>query len=377
MIQLPVNIFNFTILTSVVIGLTFGLLLIFTKRFNQRANRFLGFVPVIIALWNCWVLVIDFDLYRFFSHVNWIPLNYSLALGPCLYFYCIHLSDNSFRFRKIHLLHFLPACLEITASLIQGFESSQKGIKNYETDSFYSLSPVLQLAAIISISIYCFAISMLIKKYHNWLEDNYTNENQYNLRWLYRLIGIFAILWVLWIPYTLIDYFVFDYELGIRAYYPLYILMSIVTIWISAEAFLKPEVILQNRSKPLPKETIPSEEIAKQAIWLKEKIEANLFYLNSELTLSLLADELKVHPHNVSRIINEGLHKSFTNLINEYRIEAVIKKLNNPQYDHITLLGKALDSGFNSKSTFNRVFKKVTGKTPAEYKDQTVGFNFQ
>ena len=66
--------------------------------------------------------------------------------------------------------------------------------------------------------------------------------------------------------------------------------------------------------------------------------------------------------------INEGLQKNFTNFINEYRINAVIRHFENPDYNNITLLGIAYDCGFNSKTTFNRVFKKLTNKTPLEYK---------
>jgi putative ABC transport system permease protein len=73
--------------------------------------------------------------------------------------------------------------------------------------------------------------------------------------------------------------------------------------------------------------------------------------------------------HELSRMINVVLKKSFNDFINEYRVAEVIRKMQNPANDHITLLGIALESGFNSQSTFTRIFKQMTGKSPVEYKN--------
>lgn len=234
---------------------------------------------------------------------------------------------------------------------------------------FFIGSPIIQFAGIVSVLFYSFQSLKSIKRYQIYIKNNYSNDNRHNLNWLYRLLVIISILWFLWVPYTLADYFLFEYKLGIASYYPLYILMAVITIWISAEAFLRPEIILVEASpNESDRKTEISLEILEEANWLKSQMEANLFYLDSELTLSSLAKELDIHPNNLSRLINVGLSKSFSDFVNEYRTEAVISKLNNPKYNNITLLGIAFDSGFNSKTTFNRVFKKTTGKTPAAYK---------
>ncbi|HEX3383946.1 MAG TPA: ABC transporter permease, partial [Mucilaginibacter sp.] len=71
----------------------------------------------------------------------------------------------------------------------------------------------------------------------------------------------------------------------------------------------------------------------------------------------------------MSRIINVALGKNFNDFINEYRVADVVQKMQDPAFDHITLLGIAYESGFNSKTTFNRTFKQMTGKSPVEYKN--------
>ncbi|MBV6655045.1 MAG: AraC family transcriptional regulator, partial [Mameliella sp.] len=75
-----------------------------------------------------------------------------------------------------------------------------------------------------------------------------------------------------------------------------------------------------------------------------------------------------VHTKVLSAIINSCLGKNFHDFVNEYRIEEVKRRILDPAYDHWSLLGIALDCGFNSKSTFNRIFKKFTGYTPRAFK---------
>jgi len=102
---------------------------------------------------------------------------------------------------------------------------------------------------------------------------------------------------------------------------------------------------------------------------LKAAIAAGRLYEDAELTLTALAIKLNIHPHDLSRIINVGLEKNFSDLINTFRIREVARKMQDRSYDKFTLLGIAYESGFNSKATFNRVFKEITGKTPLEYKN--------
>lgn len=364
-----INFYNLLILASVFIGLTFCLLLIFSKRINQKANRFLGLAALVIVLWNIWVLSHDLDFFRYASRFYLIPLNFSLALGPSLFFYTKSISDSNFFFSKKKLIHYIPVFLELVVHVIISVEAIDKELLATSTNAFAIWIPIIQLLAIVSVIVYSAFALQEIKTYHKWIESNYSNSSTYGLGWLYRLLFIFALFWFLWIPYTFVDYFFYNYKLGIKDYYPLYLLMSGITIWISAEAYLKPEVILLERKAPpeIEKQE-PTEDILKKANWLIKQMEHNLFYLNPELTLTSLAESLEVHPNKLSKIINEGIGKSFSDFVNAYRTKAVVQRLENHDYDHITLLGISFECGFNSKTTFNRVFKEIMGVTPFEYK---------
>jgi|GEM_PF-972392 len=89
-------------------------------------------------------------------------------------------------------------------------------------------------------------------------------------------------------------------------------------------------------------------------------------WLEPELTLTELAQRLRTTPNVLSRVINAGCGQNFNDFVNTYRVQEARRKLADARYAHYSLVGVALESGFNSKSTFNRVFKKLTGQAPGE-----------
>jgi AraC-like DNA-binding protein len=86
------------------------------------------------------------------------------------------------------------------------------------------------------------------------------------------------------------------------------------------------------------------------------------------LTLAELALALSTTPHNLSEVINTRTGQNFYDFVNGYRVDEVKERLRDPNADHLTLLAIGLEAGFNSKSSFNAVFKKHTSMTPSEYK---------
>lgn len=94
-------------------------------------------------------------------------------------------------------------------------------------------------------------------------------------------------------------------------------------------------------------------------------------YLNPDLTLRLLAEQVQIHPNQLSWLLNEKVGKNFNEFINHYRVEHFKTLANDPANSHISLVGLAYESGFNSKTVFNTFFKKETGMTPSEYLKST------
>ncbi|WP_375433632.1 helix-turn-helix domain-containing protein [uncultured Hymenobacter sp.] len=107
-------------------------------------------------------------------------------------------------------------------------------------------------------------------------------------------------------------------------------------------------------------------EVARWVARLTDLMATDQPYLAPELTLPELAARLGTNTSLLSRVINTGFQQNFNDYVNEYRVREAERRLRDPRFRHYTLLAVALESGFNSKSTFNRVFKKLRGATPSE-----------
>lgn len=116
--------------------------------------------------------------------------------------------------------------------------------------------------------------------------------------------------------------------------------------------------------KESDKELLTETEAASYQMRLLEKMETEQYYLNATLSLKELADKIDLHPNKLSWLLNEKLNKNFYEFINSYRLKAFQAKALDPSYSHLSILGLAYESGFNSKSVFNHYFKKVTHQTP-------------
>ena len=108
-------------------------------------------------------------------------------------------------------------------------------------------------------------------------------------------------------------------------------------------------------------------EIVRRIIVLMER---EKLYQETELTLQQLADKLQLPTYQVSQAINEGMKRNFYDLVNSYRVEEAKRLLLDPKNTNYTILSVGFEAGFNSKTTFNTVFKKFTGRTPTEFRDQ-------
>ncbi|MGZ3872160.1 MAG: ABC transporter permease [Mucilaginibacter sp.] len=363
-----INLYDLLFLGAIFTGLTLSVLLWLTKRVNQLANRLLALALATIVLWMAWLLGIDIGLGAYFPRWSWLPLQFSLATGPLIYCYVLKMTLPDYVFRWKDLLHFIPLLLQQGILLLTIRESIRTGAATYDTQMFQQLNPVLQGMAFISVILYLYESFRLIERFYQRLKFNELSDRyRYELRWLRRLLMGFGLLWVLWIPYIAVDYFYYHNQLGIHACYPLYLLLAVMMIRIAAAAFLKATAAMPVQAHHISR-SLPPAALKQKGSWLKKAMEAGLYYQDAELSLASLAEKLGIHPHELSRIINVALKKNFNDFINEYRIREVKLKMQDPAYDRLTLLGIAYDSGFNSKSTFNRTFRQITGNSPAEYK---------
>ena len=101
---------------------------------------------------------------------------------------------------------------------------------------------------------------------------------------------------------------------------------------------------------------------------IKSHMEQSKPFVDSELTLNQLAEQLNFPPRKLSQIINTGFGMNFMSFINNYRIEFAKSRLSNPKDSKETVMEVMYDCGFKSKSSFNTLFKEATGNTPSQFK---------
>ncbi|WP_121808133.1 ABC transporter permease [Mucilaginibacter kameinonensis] len=364
-----INAYDIAFLGTIFLGAGFAMLLWFTKRVNKAANRFLALALMAVVLYMARILAIDIELTNYITRWSWLPLQFSLAFGPLIFFYVLKLTHPKYKFRYKDLLHFIPLLFELSVQILEVNESIRTGVPTYNTNIFQQLNPVLQVLAFASVITYLYLSHRLIGRFYTRIKFNNGDRYRYEMRWLHHLLTGFGLLWLCWTLFTVVDYLGYHHKLAVYAYYPFYLFGAILTIRTAAIAFLRPEFGVPAVAPALSKPAAPA-ELKQKGTWLKRVLKANQYYLDPELSLRSLAEKLELHPNELSRIINTVLKKSFNDFINEYRVAEVIWKMQNPAFDHLTLLGIAFESGFNSKTTFNRAFKELTGKSPAEYKSE-------
>ncbi|QEM03958.1 FtsX-like permease family protein [Mucilaginibacter rubeus] len=242
------------------------------------------------------------------------------ALGPLLYLYVRQITSPNLKFNRNDLLHFCPM---LVTYWIPGW------------------------LVLISVVIYLYLAHRLIQQFYNRLQPTIMDRSRLTFRPLEKTIHLLGLLCVLWLFNDALSFIV-----------------AFVVIGVAAEVMLKLDDGTE-MTMPLTDRYIAREKSRR----LKEAVASNRFYEDAELTLTTLAVKLNIHPHDLSRIINVGMGKNFNDFINEFRVRETARKMRDPAHAHLTLLGIAYESGFNSQRTFNRVFKEMTGKTPAEYKN--------
>ena len=97
---------------------------------------------------------------------------------------------------------------------------------------------------------------------------------------------------------------------------------------------------------------------------LEQLINEEKIYTDPSLSLRDLSERIRLHPNKLSWLLNNHINKNFNEYINAFRLETFKEKALNPKNSHLTLLGLAYESGFNSKTVFNAFFKKMEGVTP-------------
>ncbi|MBZ4035562.1 helix-turn-helix domain-containing protein [Flavobacterium sp. 17A] len=361
-------------LTGIII--TFFLVVILSSKKNKSdADK-------ILALW---LFFTGFHLFLYYLHYKndfasfpfllGLELPMPLLQGPFLYLYTSALTNQN-QNKKYNLLHFLPfviAILFLMPFFSLSFEEKLKVFQN-EGKGYENLILILYSAILLSGIVYALLSLQKLSKHRKNISDQFSFNEKINLRWLQYLILGSSIIWIVVIFYE--DEYIFSFVvfyLMFIGYFGIKQVGIFTNQSVNENAFLtisaneNIEIETVSEKVKYEKSGLSNTELQSIHQKLNEIMTNEKLYKNPDLTLTELSQKLNVHPNVLSQVINSAEGTNFYDYINSQRVEEFQKLILLPENQKFTLLSVAFECGFNSKTAFNRNFKKVTGLSPSEY----------
>ena len=352
----------------------FSGLLISTKKPVTTANRlmaawlFMICIELIFALINSNVL----EMYSF----QFITFTY----GPLMYLYVRFMTKPETKFNWFLLMHFIPFAGFFVISVIFRTEPLVRDLRNFFiNDKLISLRIIYGTCFFLSITVYSTLAFIEIGRHQRNLKNlvSYTS-GVITLNWL-KIISVsfylaYFILFILGGLNMFGNFIPFD---------PYFVIFGFITIFSFVFSFysIRQPVIFDRELNPVHDEKKNGEKYLKSGLKefqardylakLISYVESNKPYLDRDLSIYDLSKATGIPRHYITQILNEKHKKNLYTFVNEYRVKEVIERFSDPKYNNYTILAIAFDAGFNSKTTFNAIFKNQTGLTPSEFRDKS------
>ncbi len=402
--EIPLNVLSTLVLIGAAQGLFLVLALVVNRKGNRRANLFLAALLLLLSLGLVDGFLNVTNSYRDFPHLIGVVWPGNFLIGPFLYLYVRELSSphRNDPFGK-KVLHYLPAVVYSLLLIpfyslsadekVRIWASSVAPIRGLGILTLESapLFVVLQKAA------YYTASFFLIAAYSKKIKERFSSIEKISLSWLRTLLVLFFILCFV---FTFYSFCASPFGIYREAGYLFYLSSAVVAFVLAFKALIQPEIFVRldavhneeagetaastMTAAPAASDEVPGNGAAGKAKYQKSSLsgedaaairrrllsimERERLFLDPDLTLPELSERLGVSPHHLSQVINEDLNKSFFDFVNEYRVRETQRLLSSPEAQHLSILGIALDAGFNSKSAFYSAFSKHTGMNPSQYR---------
>lgn len=346
-------------------------LLLLSKKNKSASDKILTLWMFLIAV-HLFLFYVSFtgEIYNF-PFLLGMELPLPLFHGVFLYLYVSILTYQLPKNRKALLLHFVPAgamYLYLITFFILPNEQKALVYRNRGA-GFESFNLIRHYAVLFSGIVYVAWSMMLLKHHRHRIQDEFSDLEKVNLRWLQILTFGLGCIWLLLILFH-DDIWIFS---GVVALIFVIGFFGVRQSSIFTQALPEP-IEAESEQKEKYEKSGLSEETSEQlhGALIRLMTEERL-YRRSDLSINELATKLGVHPNYLSQVINQRERKHFYDFVNTYRIEEFRQMIAMQKNRQFTLLSLALDCGFSSKTSFNRYFKKVTGQTPSEFARTVTG----
>jgi AraC-like DNA-binding protein len=371
-----IDIFALLIFLGIVQGFYLSYFFLTNKQGNQLADRFYG---LILVGFSCALLEILLCYTNYMFQVIWLidfaePTNFLFA--PALYLYiCSYLYQP---FRKSDWWHLAPFFIYLMYKLITFHSLDEAAKYNAYINGYhlglpekayhspfpnwvYTLQSFVNELMLLQMCIYTMVMYVFLRKEFKKEQVSWWSNQNEALKWCRRIWLSFGSIIIIFVLVKLS----FKNDLGD------YIIATHMTLIIYSMSFVLTRKSSFFNQKPVKKyeKSSLTDEIQENTLQkLYALMQAEKPYLNSNFSLPSLAKNLSVSPHHLSQILNESLNQTFYDFAADYRINEAKVILNSKQFAHLKIEEIAEMVGYNSKSSFNTSFKKITGKTPSEFR---------
>ena len=341
-----------------------------------------------------WILNFSlyFGYYFLFEHyMNSLSSIWLLVLGASLlshpvflFIYSISISKKNFVFNRKVASNFLVVIIWMI-SLIPFLLMTTEEQKNMVYDKqFISYEMFLPMMIQLCVELFFFIRTLIVLVQHqSKIEQEFSYHLKINLSWLKLLTYMYIVILISnVVGYTLVSSRILnikvmdDLLMVVRMllfFYMVYHGFKQKLVYNTEDFISSPKTKNPEISMPKPNNSESSQEMQSEYTETVERLKKIMhddkLFLKQDLSLGETANKLGIHAHQLSKLLKVQLNKNFFEFVNEYRVDEFKRLAINPVNKHISLLGLAMDAGFNSKATFNRFFKKSTGLTPSEFLD--------
>lgn len=356
-----------------------------TKK-DKQGSDYILLVWLLTISFKMMVLLISVEHGEFFDNqfsIGLIPLTF----GPFLFLYTKYLLYRRWFFKNRDFLHFVPFI--VFTFLYFSFFREKLSFDTHKlllTDGYVVARLLYSFAFLGSVSYYTFLTLQILQRHRKRLQDRFSFLSESNeLNWLYVLTAIFSLTYFVYFALGL--YNVVTNQAYFDIAYTSDIFLTILAFSVSYFGIKQPylfKVVPEekedfnesregNEQKEKYKNSNLSEEQKEEYIeHIYSFMQTERPFLNAELTVQDLSKQLNISRHHLTEILNNDIGKNFFTFINEYRVEEVKRRLLDERFEHLTIVAIAFESGFNSKSTFNSIFKQNTGSTPSQWKAEAL-----
>lgn len=346
----------------------------FSKKYRFAPTLVLGALIAFFSLNNLQYYLSEVRLITSDQLFGIMFMPYQLLTGPLLLLYGIKLMRPTAKIKKRTFLLFLPFALIFALSLYYKIMYVSGSATKELSEICRLMLGVMEFFAIPFDQIIVLWLLWEIRKVkkHDAATFNLSKVRP-ELGWFKNILIVFFFLSFVWLYIT---FMTFVGGASQDLWYVIWIAISVMIYWLGHIGIYKFGVMEERkkmRTFTLDQTSLPVYERQRN-----EHVAAFEFlmidqkrFLDSTLTLDKAADELKISKSHLSRMINSELKTGFPDYINALRVEEAKIYLLHPDFSNYTLVAIGLEAGFASKTTFNSTFKKVTGFTPSEFKNQS------